>query len=177
MDSYSEIKRNVFRDPGDRGLPSYYPKPPEDDKLLFYIQRNQNQDTIVYMLNRQSDGQIPQDLPMHAYWIKYSEGGVRRELNTLQNELAYGYDSDLIANNLLRFNFVSYPDLHFYIAEKPGSDSFQVVYYHEGVRVILKHIYVYAFEFGVFPVVKFIEIFGEKLDSGLPSYHKIVIEE
>lgn len=177
MDFYSEIKKNKFNDPGHRGLPSYYPVPPDDENLLFYIQRNQNQDTIVYMLNRMADGLIRQDLPMHAYWIKYSEGGIKRELNILQNELAYGYDSDLITSNLIRFNFVSYPQLNFYIAEKTPTSAFQVVYYLEGVRIILKHIYVYAFEFGVFPVVKFIEIFGEKLDSGLPSYHKIVIEE
>ena len=41
----------------------------------------------------------------------------------------------------------------------------------------LKNIYVYAHELGVFPDVKFIELYGEELGSSIPVYQKIMIEQ
>ncbi len=171
----SELKKKYYQDPGSKGLPANYPVPPLDDDLLFYIQRNQNQDTIVYNVNRTADGYINRDLPIHAYWIKYSEGGIKRELNYLQNKLAYGYESREISPELYAFNFVSYPDLIFYVAPK-GKDRFQAVTQINGRKARLTNIYVYAVEFGVFPDVKFIELYGEELNTGLFVYQNITID-
>lgn len=170
----SELKKKYQTDPGSTGLPSNYPVPPADPDLLFYIQRNQNQDTIVYKLNRNPDGLINIDLPMHAYWIKYSEGGILRELNLIQSELAFGYSSMQISPDLFKFNFVSYKDLTLYIVRKEDS-QFQVIFELNNRKVKLNHIYVYAMEFGVFPDVKFIEFYGEEPNSGIFVFEKITI--
>ena len=58
---------------GQYGLPEHYPSPPISKDILFYIQRNQNLNTVVYELNRLHDGRINEEYPMHIYWIRYSE--------------------------------------------------------------------------------------------------------
>ena len=171
----SELKKKKYVDPGSLGLPGSYPSPPLEDDLLFYIQRNQNKDTIVYELNRSSGGRINEDLPMHAYWIKYSEGGVHSELNEIQNKLAYGYESEMINEDLFRFNFIVRKELDFYIA-KDSKSKFNVLYKLDGRWVRLNNIYVYAVEFGVFPDVKFIELYGEEQGTGVFTYDKINVE-
>ena len=145
-----ELKKKIFVDPGSQGRPSWYPVPPKDKDLLFYIQRNQNQDAIVYRVNRTKEGLINEYLPMDAYWIRFTEGGIRKELNDLQNRLLYGYDIDQISSDLFRFQFVSYKDLTFYINREEESDDYRVIYQFDGKTIILKNIYGYAVEFGVF---------------------------
>jgi len=164
-----EFKKKLFVDPGSTGRPSWYPEPPADPDLLFYIQRNQNQDAIVYRVNRTHDGLINQHLPMDAYWIKYTEGGIRRELNVIQNKLAYGYQSDIIAPQLYRFQFVAYQSLDFFIVLNENNE-FEVHTEMGGRQAKLTNIYVYALEFGVFPDVKYIELYGEDLESGTFAY-------
>jgi len=171
-----ELKKKVHVDPGSQGRPSWYPKPDPDPDLLFYIQRNQNQDAIVYSVNRTPEGLIHKHLPMDAYWIRFSEGGQRRELNDYQNKLAYGYDSDQISLDLFRFQFVSYKDLTFFIRKDLKEDIFSVIYKDGNDNVRLNNIYVYALEFGVFPDVKYIELFGEVEHTKVPHYRKIAIE-
>ena len=172
-----ELKKKLFIDPGSQGRPSWYPEPPEDKDLLFYIQRNQNQDAIVYRVNRTRNGTVNRHLPMEAYWIRFTEGGIRTELNQIQSQLAYGYDIDQISPDLYRFQFVSYKDLTFYMVRQGERDDFKVTYQYDGKTVLLKNIYVYALEFGVFPDVKYIELFGEDFNSGEKDYRKIIIEK
>ena len=170
----SELKKKYYIDPGSKGLPESYPVPPQSDELLFYIQRNQNHDTIVYTVNQTAGGLINKDLPIHAYWLKYTEGGGKRELNDLQNKLAYGYESKEISPNLFEFNFVSYPVLKFYIS-RTEEGKWRAIVNINGRRSRLNNIYVYAVEFGVFPDVKFIELYGEELETGLFTYEKITV--
>ncbi len=170
-----ELKKKAYIDPGSLGLPHWYPTPPEEDDLLFYIQRNQNQDTIVYRVNRTPDGFINRRLPVEAYWIKFTEGGIHKKLNHLQNKLAYGYDSIEINHDLFRFRFVSYQALDIYIVRKEG-DRYEAHCTMGGRMVRLKNIYVYAEEFGVFPNVKYIELYGQDLITDISAYNKITIE-
>ncbi len=172
-----ELRKKNHGDPGSKGLPEDYPRPPEDQDLLFYIQRNHDSDTIVYKINRNPDGLINSDLPMHAYWIKYSEGGKIVGLNHMQSKLAYGYESTRISKDLYSFRFVSYKDLTLYIAKDPATDQFRVNVKLNHKHLWLNNIYVYAVEFGVFPDVKFIELYGEHLSSGFPMYDKITLAE
>lgn len=169
-----ELHKKIFIDPGSSGRPSWYPTPPQDKDLLFYIQRNQNADTIVYRVNRTMEGLIHQHIPMEAYWIRYSAGGKRHELTEIQSRLAYGYESSMITANLYAFQFVSYQDLTFYISYT-DADTHCVQYQYEGETIRLAHIYVYADEMGVFPVVKYIELYGAIDGTDVPHYRKIII--
>ena len=72
-----KFKRSHFE---EYGLPEHYPIP-EVPNLLFYIQRNINNNTVVYTLNKDKNGCVNQELPLRVYWLIYKEGGVVRELN------------------------------------------------------------------------------------------------
>ena len=172
----NELKKKIFIDPGSQGRPGWYPVPPADPDLLFYIQRNQNQDAIVYQVNRTPEGLINDHLPMDAYWMRFSAGGERRELNEYQSRLAYGYESNKISSELYAFQFVSYHDMTFYINKLDKTSAYRVVYQEDGKNIALNNIYVYALEFGVFPDVKYIEFFGTDLESNAEHYKKILIE-
>jgi len=107
--------------------------------------------------------------------MRFTNGGIRTELNDIQSKLAYGYESEMISPDLFKFRFVAYRELDFYIA-RTNNDHYEVHYKLDGQMVRLKNIYVYALEFGVFPDVKYIELYGEHLENKLPSYKKITVE-
>lgn len=174
----SEILKKIEHLPGERGLPDHFPVPAQTTELLFYIQRNQNENTVIYEINRDKSGLINLDLPMVAYWKMYTQGGKIKGLNYIQNKLAYGYTSNSVSNDLVQFNFVSYGDINFYIVKKEVSaDDYYVSCLINERQSVLKNIYVYAHELGVFPDVKFIELYGEELETGIPVYQKIFIEK
>ena len=169
-----KVVQNKFVSPGQNGLPSNYPSPEKTDDLLFYIQRNQNKNTVVYNLNRNCDGCINQEFPMEASWIKYSDGGIKENLNYFQNKLAYGYQSKVINSNTFEFHFLSYEKLRFFIAKQDDGNYKALLSINEEMS-ILNNVYVYAEEFGVFPQVKFFELFGTSLSSRAPVYQRIFI--
>lgn len=170
----SKVVQNIYISPGQNGLPSDYPIPDKTTDLLFYIQRNQNKNTVVYNLNKNCDGCINQEYPMVASWINYSDGGVRKDLNYFQNKLAYGYQSKSITSSTFEFHFVSYEKLRFFIA-KQADHNYKALLKINNEMSVLNNVYVYAEEFGVFPQVKFIELFGYSMSSNDPVYQRILI--
>ena len=157
-------------DNGVKGLPTGYPVPQVED-MLFYIQRNVNTDTVIYQLNRTACGQIDVNCPIYAFWMSFGENIKTQELNFIQNSLAYGYESKLINPDLFEIQFVSYRKKRFFLVRK-SENEFAMVTNIKGVKSYLKHIYVYAEEFGVFPDVKFLELFGENVESRQPAYER-----
>lgn len=171
-----DVQKEEYRNPALAGLPDHYPRPPKTDKHLFYIQRNNNFNTVIYEVNYAPQiKQIDQNYPMHAYWLKYTAGGEIEDLNYYQNKMAYGYDSKVITANTYSFNFVSYKELTLYLGQNKNG-KYQVHCNINQQMSILNNIYVYAETLGVFPNVKFIELFGTHLESELPTYQRIIIE-
>ncbi|HOY15268.1 MAG TPA: DUF4833 domain-containing protein [Saprospiraceae bacterium] len=138
------------------GRPVNYPFPKENNQL-FFIQRNHNTNTVVYTVNYQSDGMVNLNEPMSIYWIKYNDSSKIELLNLIQNALAYGYKSEVINGDLIQFKFVCHKR-SFYLAKIDG--TFKVFTVFDGVNYVVKNIYVHAEEFGAFPVVNFVEIYG-----------------
>lgn len=171
LDKFNKIKKDVGLF-GEFGLPESYPVP-KIDGLLFYIQRNLNQNTIVYVINENKEGLLDQNSPMDVYWINYTDGGVAKSLNLIQNKLAFGYESYPINNVSCRFQMVSY-DQDFFIG-KNEEGNYKVYTSLDGHMTILNNIYIYAEDFGVFPQVKYIEFYGKDLESSLPRYNKVLL--
>ncbi len=172
----SDIQKEEYQDLGLSGLPDHYPSPTKTDKLLFYIQRNHNLNTVIYEVNYTAQSeQINRNYPMHAYWLKYTAGGEIEELNYYQNKMAYGYDSRQLSSNSFSFNFVSYKELTLYVGLNKN-DNYHVCCSINQEMSVLNNIYVYAEELGVFPNVKFIELFGTHLKTQEPTYQRINID-
>ncbi|HPK09634.1 MAG TPA: DUF4833 domain-containing protein [Saprospiraceae bacterium] len=154
--------------------PSDYPTP-SGDNLLFFIQTNANLNTVAYELNLKSTGSIDPQQPMHTYWIRYSTDGQVEELNYMQNKLAYGYDFSYINDNTIEFVLVSYPSRKLYIT-KNKQDKYVVVTKIDNEMSVLESIYVVIDELGVFPNVKYVELWGSEMEKGFGSYEKIIIQ-
>lgn len=169
----TEFDKSQYRIYGEIGLPESYPVPQNIDKLLFYIQRNLNMNTVVYSLNTDRYGIIDEHFPMKVFWIKYTDGGVRQELNSIQTK-AFGYSSKKITSETYEFRMESYLQMRFFIA--PVQDGrFGIVTKINGSDAVLNNIYVFANEFGLFPKVEYIELYGQNMTNGFPCYQKILI--
>lgn len=165
-------KTNLF---GELGRPENYPTPEGFSDMLFFIQRNQNMNTVVYELNRLFDGSVNEEFPMHVFWVRYTENGKLTELNYIQNKLAYGYDSAIISHDAFEFSFVSYKKKKFFIG-KNKEGKYRCYTNISGKQCVLTNVYVYAEELGVFPSVKYIELFGHDEEADTPVYEKLIIE-
>lgn len=170
-----DVQKGEHQYPGSSGLPEYYPTPPKSEKLLFYIQRNHNLNTVIYEVNYNQNNEINVDYPMHAYWVKYNTGGEIEDLNYYQNKMAYGYNSRLLSHNSFEFNFVSYTQLKLFLAPNDAG-KYEVFCRINNQMSLLNNIYVYAEELGVFPNVKFIDLFGTQVKTNLESYQRINID-
>jgi hypothetical protein len=78
----------------ENGSGERFPVPPQNGRLLFYLQRNKNANTVVYEANLLPNGKIDSKKPVIVYWIRYTEGGARKDLNYIQKILAYGIDAE-----------------------------------------------------------------------------------
>ncbi|MBK8052811.1 MAG: DUF4833 domain-containing protein [Saprospiraceae bacterium] len=160
---------------GQDGRPDNYPIIEPYPELLFYIQRNQNFNTVIYEINQLPGGILNLNEPMKISWVYFEDNNTRKiqEINPIQKKLAYGYRHKLISNEMIDFKFVSYDGMTFYLA-KNDHDQFSVFTKFKNEFIELDHIYVYAEDLGVFPQVKFVEFFG-KSKSGL-FYNKLVLD-
>ncbi len=160
---------------GEHGLPEHYPTPPLNNNSLFYIQRNQNKNTVIYELNRLHDGTINREFPMHVFWIRYSDKGEQKELNYIQNKLAYGYHSRIISKNCFEFHLAAYEKQKFYIDLNQKGESFVFTKLDDRLCRVT-NLYVYAEELGVFPRVKYVEFYGFDVETKIPAYSKSIFE-
>ena len=168
----TDLRKAQYTYDGEAGLPLEYPKPDIGPNGLFYIQRNQNTNTIVYEVNRDCQGYIDGNDPLYVYWIRYVDEGQRRELNVIQKQLAYGYRHERINHHSFEIHVVSYPNRKIYIddATPHGLKASMII---NGKMAYISNIYVYALEMGLFPDVKYLELYGLDHVDLCPVYEKI----
>ena len=158
--------------------PPGYPVIEDYPALLFYIQRNQNHNTVVYELNYKSGALLDLNEPMLIHWLRFENGRFveKQPLNYIQKKLAYGYKPKVISSDLIAFEMVSYDEIRFFLG-KDKHNRYRVYFVDNGINIILKSVYIYAEDLGVFPQVKWAELSGEVVDSGAYFYKKIVFED
>ncbi len=165
------LNRNKRKFATVSGLPSHYPAPEKTRDLLFYIQRNHNLNTVIYNVNLNLDGTINENEPIAIQWIRYDDEGETKALTVMQSKLAYGCNFKKINHHSFQFHFVSYDAITFYLSKH--ENDFAVFYRRDGEYIRLSNIYVHAEEFGLFPDVKFIELYGTTVDNNRSILQKI----
>ncbi len=162
---------------GQSGRPEQYPVLETYPELLFYIQRNQNINTVVYDVNLMQGGILNLSEPIKISWINFQNDGsqIVNELNYMQKKLAFGYHFKVISNELIEFRFVSYDLMVFYLA-KDKTGRFRVYTSLEDQNIELEIIYIYAEDLGVFPQVKFAEFYGLSTLCKEKFYKKLILQ-
>ena len=80
---------------------------PTEKKQLFYLQRDPDANTVIYQLNV-VDGVLDADEPVNVYWIRYAEGGTRKNLNFVQRTMAYGVSHKVLDNGDFELRLAAY---------------------------------------------------------------------
>lgn len=156
-----ELIAQVKQDP-ELGLD--YPIPPENNKMLFYVQRSNNNNAIVYETNLLEDGTINRNEPIHVFWIRYSSDSTTSELTYIQRHYAYGIESREIEgkNGQFILNFVSYSKKKFYLLPEREGNKYQALTMINGKMAILERVFI-TITGGTFwfPSIESIHLFGK----------------
>jgi len=145
---------------GEAGAqPADFPNPPLPPNHLFYLQRTPNKNTIMCELNY-SGGKLDEDVPVHVYWLRYTEQGQKQELSFIQRKFAYGMKINKLAESKYEIYFVSYKRFKMHLMQ--GIDrKFHVFAHINNKESILTKIYLHI-NGGSFwsPNVEYVEVTG-----------------
>ncbi len=144
-----------------------FPVPVGNPNQLFYLQRNANTNTIVCELNVNSKGQVDEESPVHVFWIRYQEGGMRKELSYIQRVFAYGMKSQHVGNGVYKLHFVSYKKQVFTLMQSPKDNKYHVYTNINQRQALLNRLFVKV-EGGTFwsPNVVYMELKGIDVSTG-----------
>ncbi len=157
----ADTTKNLYQMPGNP-----YQALPANVSRLFYVQRTPNANTIVYELNLDDKGQPDADEPVHAYWIRYTEGGKKADLNFIQRKFAYGLTSKALGNGKYDIRFVSYKK--FPLTLMKGADGKYHIFATISQRQFIVNRVFVRIEGGSFwvPNVRFVEFKGTDPATG-----------
>ncbi|HWV28832.1 MAG TPA: DUF4833 domain-containing protein [Dyadobacter sp.] len=153
--------------------PDEFPVPNNVPGLLFYIQRDPNTNTICYQLNVDKQGKISEKNPVNTFWIRYPEGGMRKELNYLQRKFAYGINSKAIGNATYELRSVAYSKLPLYL-RRDTRNEYHVYTSIDKKECILSRVFI-RIDGGTFwsPNVLYIELKGIEIATGKTIIQRI----
>nr|WP_255749410.1 DUF4833 domain-containing protein [Pontibacter liquoris] len=146
--------------------PDSLPVPKNIRHMKFYVQRDPNANTVIYQLNTTPQGKLNEKEPIHVFWIRYAEGGERRELNYVQRRFAYGLQTRKLAQDHYELKFVCYNKLPLYL--RKANDGHHYVYTTINQKeAILDSIFV-RIKGGTFwvPNVLYVELKGRDAATG-----------
>jgi hypothetical protein len=116
-----------------------FPTPTGNPNQLFFLQRSQNTNTVIYELNIKN-GMMDTVEPVHIFWISYAEHGQREELTELQRKRAYGLATKYITKDHYELQFLA--NKKYAMDLMKGSDNkFHIYQMINQKQVILSKIY------------------------------------
>lgn len=146
-----------------------YPVPEKTANMLFYFQRSHNRNTVVYEVNTLPDGRVNPDKPVNFYWIRFEEGGVRKELSFIQRK-AFGIQYHLVDKEkesfVLQFN--NFKKRNIFLMKSEVSHCYKAYININGELSELTRMFIKSENnsLGIPLSVKFVEITGIDIKSG-----------
>lgn len=150
-----------------------YPVPPKTNKMLFYIQRNHNKNTIIYDANYDKNGNLVRDNPVNVYWIRYEENGQKMKLRALEKWMVFGVSAKFLKNNNEYLVHLSASDKISLWLKQIEPYKAEIHTEVKGEMIKLDHIYAQLSESGWLPKPIYAEFFGTKLSDGKAFYKKV----
>lgn len=144
-----------------------FPVPAGNPNQLFYMQRTTNTNTIVCELNLDARGKLNEESPVHVFWIRYPEGGMRKELNYIQRTFAYGIKSHPTGNGTYDLHFVSFKKRNLILMPSAKDNRYHVYASINQRQAILNRIFI-KIEGGSFwaPNIIYMELKGTDVITG-----------
>lgn len=147
---------------------------PNEKNQLFYLQRDPDENTVVYVLNLEEDGKPNESNPVLAYWIRYADSGKTEKLTFFQRRMAYGINQKELKPGVYELYIQAYKDLKITLAQHLKTGKYQAFVYHEGNTLILDRIFA-RITGGSFlkPLIEYFEISGHSVDNGQEASFRI----
>ena len=152
-----------------------YPVPLLNEKLLFYVQRTHNRNTVIYELNYQADGNIDKKEPLHPMWIRYEEGGGRKDLSFIQNRV-YGLNVKQLDKDTWLMQFRSYNKRVIYLRRNEKNNTFRAMININGKIANLTSLFICSVtnSMGIPISAKYIDISGTDPVTGAVVLERVI---
>ncbi len=148
-----------------------FPTPAGNSNQLFFLQRSQNINTVIYELNLKQ-GIIDTTEPVHIYWISYADKGQKEELTGIQRKYAYGLETKYLSKDHSELRFLAnkkYP----LVLMKGADNKYHVYDKINQKQSILSRIYLQLNGGSLFsPKIEYITLTGTDPDSGTEVFEK-----
>lgn len=143
-----------------------FPIPSGNSNQLFYLQRNENINTLVYELNEQN-GNLNMENLIHVFWILYAKNSQHEELSEVEKKFAYGIKSVSSTKEQYQFTLVAYPKISLQLI-KDSNQKYHIYTTPVKQQMMLNRIYIKVKEgsFRLEPEVEYIEFRGTDVVSG-----------
>jgi len=169
---------HAFAQSADKSNPSplKFPVPKGISNQLFYLQRDPNLNTLIYELNLNKDGDVNEDQPVLAYWIRYDENQAKKDLSYVQRKFAYGVDTKKLGKDQYELRFVSHKKLPLYLSKSADDKKYHVYVTINNKKLLLDRIFV-RIEGGSFwiPNVKYVELRGINQTNGAVVTERLIV--
>ena len=163
---------------GQKIKPFYgpFPEPAPNKKMLFYLQRTINRNTLIYEINYDVSGDLNAKEPIKVYWINFEDGGDKSDLTFVQKKFAYGIHSNKsdTAKDVYEITLVSYEHVTLYLKPDGRDKHYHVEVLIKGKMAILEKILIQIIGGNQMnPIVSFIELSGYLPKTGVRLSEKI----
>jgi len=154
-----------------------YPVPAKTNKLLFYLQRSHNKNTIVYELNTLADGKVDVKNPIKVSWVRFEEGGRRAELSFIQRR-AFGVKCRLADKSentfIVQFNNFHKREIRLV---KSASGIYNALMKINNETAELEDVYIKAENnaIGLPLSFKYMDVYGISMKDGQQVYERIIL--
>lgn len=142
------------------------------NQSLFFIERSKNANIVQYDARLTVDGMLDPKEPVTVYWVLRTEGGRRQALSWLGRR-GYGFDIDRDpSGKFWVMTLVAYPTRKITVRQTGTVVKCEIVI--DGKPSILEKLYINSTEGRSWLKIAYIEIFGRDLETGQPTYEKLV---
>jgi len=147
-----------------------FPVPVGIKNQLFYLQRTTNTNTIIYSLNVNDKGELDESTPVKVFWIRYPEGGMRKELNFIQKAFAYGTISRKNRDGSFTIQLVAYKKKEFTLKKSLLDNTYKMYTLINNKESEIKRVYIQIDPGGTLfnPNVRYIEMKGKEAATNKP---------
>ncbi len=138
---------------------------------LFKIERSKNKNVVQYDVCLQTDNNISDSNPVHAYWVLAD--GKKEELSAVENKEAYGIESkEKLGQNKFRIVLTALKDRSLTVQKMKA--GYRAVTQISGEPSILERVYVQSEEQTLgLPKVQHVDLFGRSMKTNKPVKERI----
>jgi hypothetical protein len=140
---------------------------------LFHIERSKNANIVQYDAQVGADGKLLKKEPVVGYWIRLAEEGQVKELSWVQRTFAFGFDTKLDKSRESA-ELDMKADVGREIRVIRNGDEYRATVMIDGALSYFEKMYIDAARKGMSLKVRFVELYGEDMQTGEVRYEKFV---